>query len=620
MELVLGVSLAPTSLRMVLVEGESADGVTVEEDHLSVAAAAEAPTRSAADQVVDAIMGTREGAAQAGFRLMSTGLTCTDKAEAIALREALTARKVENVMLVSAFLAAAALAQTVGSAIGYQHTAMLFVEPHTATLAVVDSADGSITDVFRRPLPDGCGADAVTQLTGMIVGVHALPSRPGGVFIVGSGVDITPIKPHLEMATGLTVSAPEEPEMALARGAALASANAPLFASSTVALAYAQDPGTGAIDPYAAAPDYLAVHDVSGFSAGLGNDNLLAYSAVPDEEAAADTVVLDGADDFDSASQAAWADLAAPRRKPMLLTGSALAATVVTAAALALVITLAINIRTTVALRPAPGQALIVPAAQAPAPALAQAPAVPAATLHLPATPPVPARAAIAPQLSLPAPAARPPLPAAPVPAAPPVIVAPVPVAPVPVPARIPAPAPPVRLPAPQLPLQVRAPQPVQLPNPPQQGLFPEPQQGTFPGRLPGQLPGNMTPQPPRRLPNPEPPRTLPEPQAPRFPTAPEPQSPRFPTLPEQQSPHFPTAPEPQSPRFPTAPEPQSPRFPTMPEPQSPRFPTAPEQQSPRFPTLPEQQAPRFPTMPGPQVPRIPAPAMPHLTVPHFRL
>jgi hypothetical protein len=62
--------------------------------------------------------------------------------------------------------------------------------------------------------------------------------RPDGVFLVGSGVDIPSIKPTLEAATSLSVTAPEEPEMALARGAALASANAQLGAPSTVAMPY----------------------------------------------------------------------------------------------------------------------------------------------------------------------------------------------------------------------------------------------------------------------------------------------------------------------------------------------------------------------------------------------
>ena len=85
----------------------------------------------------------------------------------------------------------------------------------------------------------------------MLAGAEETELAPGGVFVVGSGVDIASIKPALESATSLSVSAPEEPQTALARGAALASANAPLFASSTAALAYAQDPGTGMVDPYA---------------------------------------------------------------------------------------------------------------------------------------------------------------------------------------------------------------------------------------------------------------------------------------------------------------------------------------------------------------------------------
>ena len=75
------------------------------------------------------------------------------------------------------------------------------------------------------------------------------------------------------------VSAPEEPDVALARGAALASANAPLFASSTAALAYALDPGTGEVHPRGLAPTYL---DISA-TARPGKEGL-AYSAVGDEE------------------------------------------------------------------------------------------------------------------------------------------------------------------------------------------------------------------------------------------------------------------------------------------------------------------------------------------------
>ena len=152
MDIVLGVSMAPATIRMVLVEGESADGVTVDEDRFHVDNVNDPATLSAPDQVIAAILGTREGASQGDHQLTSTGVTWTDPGDAAALATALAARKVENVMLVSSFLAAAALAQTVGHAIGYEYIAMLFVEPDTATLAVVDSFDGSISDVRRRPL------------------------------------------------------------------------------------------------------------------------------------------------------------------------------------------------------------------------------------------------------------------------------------------------------------------------------------------------------------------------------------------------------------------------------------------------------------------------------------
>ncbi|WP_439957860.1 DUF7159 family protein, partial [Mycobacterium avium] len=72
---------------------------------------------------------------------------------AAALRDALAARKIENVMLVSAVMAAAALAQAMGSATNWARTALLLVEPTSATLAVVDTRNGTVTDVHRHPLP-----------------------------------------------------------------------------------------------------------------------------------------------------------------------------------------------------------------------------------------------------------------------------------------------------------------------------------------------------------------------------------------------------------------------------------------------------------------------------------
>ena len=164
---------------------------------------------------------------------------------------------------------------------------------------------------------------------------------------MGSGVDIPMIMPALAAATSLQLCTPEEPETALAPGAALASANAPLFASSTAALAYALDYGTGgpshrgypALDP----------------QTRPGKDNI-AYSAVADEDADADTGM---------AQQVGGAGLdeGISRRRPVLLTASSLAVIFISAV-VALEIALAIGIRTTVALRPNPNENIIVPAQQ----------------------------------------------------------------------------------------------------------------------------------------------------------------------------------------------------------------------------------------------------------------
>jgi uncharacterized membrane protein YgcG len=437
--------MAPTAVRMVLVEGENADGVTVDEDGFDVNVAADAPTINAADQVVSAILGTQEGAVESGYQLRSTGVTWTDPIAAAALRDALAARKVENVMLVSSFLAAAALAQVVGSSVGYAQTGLLFVEPDTATLAVVNNSDGSITEVQRQSLTPGL--DLTAELAALLSGAEGLQTRPDGLFLVGSGVDIAPLKPQLEAATGLMLTAPEEPETALARGAALASANAPLFTSSTQALAYAQDPGTGFINPYAVAPGYfdVAVDNASG-------EQALAYSAIADDDADVYTAFAGEEADLETGTYTGVAEIPSDGgRRPLFLVASAVAAIFVVGAA-ALLVALAVSMRPTAAVRPQPGQQAVAPR---PAPAAPIAPA--------PASAPAPAPAPEAPAPE-PAPEAPAPAPAAPAPA-------PVPVAPAPEPAPAPAAPAPVApepvAPPPVAPPPVVAPIPVPIPIPP---------------------------------------------------------------------------------------------------------------------------------------------------------
>ncbi|WP_081285675.1 DUF7159 family protein [Mycolicibacterium fortuitum] len=439
MDIVLGVAMAPTTVRMVLVEGEKADGVTVDHDVFDVTSVEGSATTSAADQVVAAILGTQESATTGGHHLKAIGVTWTDHSDASALRDALTAHGIDDVMLVSEGHAAAALAQAVGRAVGYDTTALLFIDRDAATLSVVKTDDGSVVKVLAQSLHS---TDAMAVLSDMAAAVEASDSAPQGMFVLGSGVDVASVKAHLENLVSLPVSAPDEPEMALARGAALASANAPAFEATTVGLAYSQDPdGTTAGSAY-----------------GLAG---LATEMAPVGVEPLDGVDLVG-DDMPMDEE----------RKPFLLVGSALTSVFVVGV-VALVISLAVSIRPTVDQRPAPAQGAVAPSAPAKLPAPAPPPQ--AAVPPPPAPPPETIKAPIPVVQEAPAPApqapprtvyveapaaAPPPAPAAPAPAP-----APEAPAPAPVPVAPPPPAPIYNPPAPYIPPLVVLPPAPRLPN-----------------------------------------------------------------------------------------------------------------------------------------------------------
>ncbi|PEG44502.1 hypothetical protein CRI77_01255, partial [Mycolicibacterium duvalii] len=402
MDIVLGVSMTPTTVRMVLVEGKSADGVTVDHDAFDVTST-EAPA-NVADQVVAAVLGTRESAESGGHHLHSIGVAWSDHAEAADLRDKLAAHGIDDVMLVSEGHAAASLAQAAGRAVGYDTTALLFINRDTATLSVVQTEDGSVVKVLSRTLHS---ADAMAVLTEMAEAVTAQSAPPQGLFVVGSGVDVSSVKAHLEHLVEMPVNAPDDAELALARGAALASAAAPAFEASTVGLAYSQDPDEG---PTAGSP----------YPGLAGAETQLAPGVAPVVDEFAPTE----------------ARPAEQERTPFLLVGSALSSIFVIGV-VALVISLAVSIRPTADERPSPAESAIVPnsqiaqpapAQEAPPPAPAAVPAPPPETIK----PPVPVVAdapqpAPAPQQAprtvfvenapAPVPAAPPPAPVAPPPA-----------------------------------------------------------------------------------------------------------------------------------------------------------------------------------------------------------
>jgi hypothetical protein len=507
---------------MVLVEGEKADGVTVDHDVFDVNTADGSATSDAADQVAAAVLGTQESAAASGHHLKSIGVTWTHHSDAAALRDTLVARGVEDVMLVSAGHAAASLAQAVGRAIGYDTTAVLFIEKDIATMSVVKTDDGAVVKVFTRDLHD---SDAMAVFTEMAQSVESAESTPQGLFIVGSGVDAAAVKAHLENLVSLPVSAPDEPELALARGAALASAHAPEMEASTAGLAYSQDhDGTTAASAYPGLAG--AATQMAGAATQMAG---IATQMAPAGASEAYSDSLAYSDELAEAEPEPFYE--DETRKPFLLVGSALTSIFVVGV-VALVISLAVSIRPTVDQRPSPGESPVIPSQAAPAPPVQQLAPVAPKPAPAPAAPPpetikapvpvvaeAPAQAPRTVFVQQPAPAPAAPAPAPP-PAAPPP--APVPAAPVPVPAAPIVPpvlAPPIYNPPayypPRAPVWVppwrNQPQrppwqppwsppqqipdpPQQIPDPPQQPQYPQyPGSGSGSGSGSGGYPGSSS-------------------------------------------------------------------------------------------------------------------------------
>ncbi len=60
MDIVLGISMEPAAVRMVLIEGANADGVTVEDDSIELSSGSSGAGGAVATQAVAALIGTQE--------------------------------------------------------------------------------------------------------------------------------------------------------------------------------------------------------------------------------------------------------------------------------------------------------------------------------------------------------------------------------------------------------------------------------------------------------------------------------------------------------------------------------------------------------------------------------
>ena len=206
MDLVLGLSMTSTAVRWVLVEGTTGEGATIHRDGIDF---------DTLDEVIAAV---------GDNRLHAVGVTWTNEAEAEAsiLLEALAARDLENVIAISELEAADALATGIADRAGYDDVAVCLVEPDAAVIAVV-TLQGATVDRIARPLD---GDDAVELPSSVIAQLNLDEWQPDAIFVVGSADDLDLVMSSLAALTDSPVISAAEADLALARGAALASARA----------------------------------------------------------------------------------------------------------------------------------------------------------------------------------------------------------------------------------------------------------------------------------------------------------------------------------------------------------------------------------------------------------
>jgi hypothetical protein len=216
---VLGLSVTPSAVGLVLVEGQDADGATMDRDAFEVRCRGRATALQTSEQAAAAVLRSEAIAATHGHRLHSIGVTWSDDADAEAslLLKSLSDSGFENVVPVRLPVATEALARGIAEVIGYGTTAVCVLEPDTVIALIVHLRDGAVkTSVNHRILTE---EDLIRWLSTVFTRADW---QPEALVVVGSGGD-DELMPILEEALSVPVFAPAEAGLALARGAALAS-------------------------------------------------------------------------------------------------------------------------------------------------------------------------------------------------------------------------------------------------------------------------------------------------------------------------------------------------------------------------------------------------------------
>ncbi|HXO52096.1 MAG TPA: hypothetical protein VN888_13950, partial [Mycobacterium sp.] len=216
MDAVLGLSVTPSAVGLVLVEGQDADGATMDRDGFDVGSRGRSSALQTCEKAAAAVLRSEAIAATRGHRLHSIGVTWSDDAgtEASLLLKSLTDSGFDNVVPVRLPVATEALARGIAEVIGYGTTAVCVLEPETVIALIVHTRNGAVQTAINH---------AIVTEEDLLRWLSAVFTRadwqPEALVVVGSGGD-DEIMPILEDALSVPVFAPAEAQLALARGAA----------------------------------------------------------------------------------------------------------------------------------------------------------------------------------------------------------------------------------------------------------------------------------------------------------------------------------------------------------------------------------------------------------------
>lgn len=226
MDTVLGLSLTSTSVGWVLVDGRDADGTTLDHDDFNVPPANGVQAVHTSEQASAAVQDAQAAAAGYDQRLHVVGVTWSDEAaaESALLLESLTDAGFDNVVPIRFHEACEMLARAIAPVVGYDQAAVCVLDGESTIVVMVDN-DGDEPQTAIKQLPGGPG-HLVRWLTTLF---NRSSWQPNGIVIVGAEPELGTLSTHLEATVPVPVITQPGADLALARGAALASAQSTEF-------------------------------------------------------------------------------------------------------------------------------------------------------------------------------------------------------------------------------------------------------------------------------------------------------------------------------------------------------------------------------------------------------